>query len=165
SGTVVGVAEFAEVDVGATLRCPVQAGGYVVEPLPDAHEIQIEIRPGAIRQLDRVAELVVAVDRSERELDATPGSAQLAEEKVGATHHRLRPDPQTATREAEPVVQLADGSVVVERLRQVRLPGRAQPGVKAAKLLEQAQVRLPAGVRLHARDEFFEFRPAATDPG
>src|SRR5215831_15346842 len=77
SGTVVGVAEFAEVDVGATLRCPVQAAGHVVEPLPDAHEIQIEIRPGAIRQLDRVAELVVAVDRSERELDAAPGSAQL----------------------------------------------------------------------------------------
>src|SRR5262249_26020555 len=38
SGTVVGVAEFAEVDVGATLRCPVQAAGHVVEPLPDAHE-------------------------------------------------------------------------------------------------------------------------------
>lgn len=146
SGTVVGVGEFAEVDVGATVRCPVQAGGHVVEPLPDAHEIQIEIRPGAIRQLDRIPERVVAVDRSERELDAAPGSAQLLEEELGAAHHGLRPGAQTATREPEPVVQLSTGSVVVERLRQVRLPGRAQPHVKAAELLEQPQVRLCASV-------------------
>src|SRR5215468_1513681 len=165
SGTVVGVAEFAEVDVGAAIRCPVQAAGHVVEPLPDAHEIQIEIRPGAIRQLDRVAELVVAVDRSARELDAARGSAQLVEKELGAAHHGLRPGAQTATREAEPVVQLAAGSVVVERLRQVRLPGRAQPRVQAAELLEQPPVRLLAWVWLHVRDKFFEFRPAATDPG
>src|SRR5262245_10071772 len=165
SGTVVGVAEFAEVDVGATLRCPVQAAGHVVEPLPDAHEIQIEIRPGAIRQLDRVAELVVAVDRTERELDGAPGSAQLVEEELGAAHHGLRPGAQTATREAEPVVQLAAGSVVVERLRQVRLPGRAQRRVKAAEFPEQTQVRLLAWAWLHMRDKFFELRPAVTDPG
>jgi hypothetical protein len=62
-------------------------------------------------------------------------------------------------------VQLAVGSVVVERLGQVRLPGRAQPRVQAAELLEQPQVRLLAWVWLHMRDKFFEFRPAATDPG
>src|ERR1700733_1677503 len=165
SGTVVGVAEFAEVDVGATIRCPVQAGGYVVEPLPDAHEIQIEIRPGAVWQLDRVAELVVAVDRGAREVDAAPGFAQLVEEELGAAHHGLGPRAQTATREAEPVAQLAVGSVVVERLGQLRLPGRAQPRVQAAELLEQPQVRLLARVWLHVRDKFFEFRPAATDLG
>ena len=62
-------------------------------------------------------------------------------------------------------MQLAVGSVVVERLGQVRLPGRAQPRVKAAEFLEQPQVRLLAWVWLHMRDKFFEFRPAATDPG
>src|SRR5215467_108786 len=96
---------------------------------------------------------------------ALPGFAQLVEEELGAAHHRLGPSAQTATREAEPVVQLAVGSVVVERLGQVRLPGRAQPPVKAAELLEQPQVRLLAWVWLHVRDKFFEFRPAATDPG
>jgi hypothetical protein len=57
--------------------------------------------------LDGVAELVVAVDRGERELDAAPGSAQLVEEELGTAHHGLGPSAQTATREAEPVVQLA----------------------------------------------------------
>ena len=76
----------------------------------------------------------------------------------------LGPYAQTTTREAQPVVQLAVGSVVVERLRQVRLPCRAQPRVQAAELLEQPQVRLLAWVWLHVRDKFFEFRPAATDP-
>src|SRR5262245_3207016 len=165
SGPVVGVAEVAEVDLAATLRCPVQATGHVVEPLPDAHEIQIEIQPGAIREWDRVAELVVAVDRSARELDAASGSAQLLEEELGAAHHGLGPRAQTATREAEPVVHLTAGSVVVERLGQVQLPGRAQPRVQAAELLEQPQVRLLAWAWLHMRDKFFEFRPAATDPG
>src|SRR5262249_8665344 len=103
----------------------------------DAHEIQIGTRPEAIRQLDRVAELVVAVDRSAQEVDAAPGFARLAEEEPGAAHHGLDPVAQTATREAGPVVQLAAGSVVVERLGQVRLPGRAQPALQAAELPEQ----------------------------
>jgi hypothetical protein len=50
-------------------------------------------------------------------------------------------------------------------MRQVRLPGRAEPRVKAAEFLEQPQVRLRAWAWLHMRDEFFEFRPAAIDPG
>src|SRR5262249_11536407 len=87
-----------------------------------------------------------------------------AEEELGAAHHKLRPGAQTATREAEPVVQLTAGSVVVERLRQVRLPSRAQPPLKAAQLPEQPQVRLLAWVWLHMQDKFFQFRPAATDP-
>jgi hypothetical protein len=105
------------------------------------------------------------VDRSEREVDAAPGFAQLVEEELGAAHPGLRPGAQTATREAEPVVHLAVGSVVVERLGQVKLPGRAQPRVQAAEFLEQPQVRLLAWGWLQVRDKFFEFRSAATDPG
>lgn len=44
SGTVVGVAEFAEVHVGATLRCPVKAAGHVVEPLPNARQVVVNHR-------------------------------------------------------------------------------------------------------------------------
>ena len=40
-----------------------------------------------------------------------------------------------------------------------------RPRSERKELLEQPQVRLLAWAWLHMRDKFFEFRPAATDPG
>src|SRR3954471_16144497 len=104
------------------------------------------------------------MNRSAWQFDLLPELGELASQLAHPMHDRLAAGSEPAACEADRVLQLAEGSVVVEGFGRTGLPDCSERSVKASELLEEADVGVLARRWLHVIDELLELSPTISDP-